>query len=133
MKKIFPAVTVVFLLSGCVASQKSAPANLSPVTPVAAAGAPKVNVAESQTKDYASRLMQCRAELDALQTYNVAQHQQFKAEFEKTAGHLKKYLEVKNGIGSDVNDLAMPKYQFAIRDVCFRIKTQLASSIVKAA
>ncbi|NWA63133.1 hypothetical protein HX773_19690 [Pantoea sp. B9002] len=133
MKSIVTAISAVLLLSGCVAAKKSTPAPEVKSVVTAPAQPLRVSAAESQTQDYASRIMQCRKELDALQTYNVAKHQQFKNEFDRTAGQLKKYLEVKNGISSDVNDLAMPKYQFAIRDVCFRVKSELATSIIKAA
>jgi hypothetical protein len=140
MKKMIPAVAAIFILSGCAGANK--PASTTPstdksatpsvVTPTPASQPVRVSTAEGQTQDYASRMMQCRKELDALQMYSATKHQQLSAEFNRTAGQLKKYLEVKNNIGMDVNDLAMPKYQFAIRDVCFRIKTQLATSIVTA-
>jgi hypothetical protein len=133
MKKMIPAVAAIFILSGCAGANK--PASTTPstdksatpsvVTPTPASQPVRVSTAEG-------RMMQCRKELDALQMYSATKHQQLSAEFNRTAGQLKKYLEVKNNIGMDVNDLAMPKYQFAIRDVCFRIKTQLATSIVTA-
>ncbi|NWA63447.1 hypothetical protein HX773_21310 [Pantoea sp. B9002] len=131
MKTIFSAVTVTLLLSGCVASNKPVANSVitSAITPQVTAA--QTNASANMVQDSASRLIQCRKELDAMQSYNPPKYQSYKSEFDKTASHLKKYLEVKGGIGNDINELAMPKYQFAIRDVCFRIKTDLATSIVK--
>jgi hypothetical protein len=127
MIKYSMGLLALVLLTGCVAKKAPTPV-AEPVTPGVAPQPAPVIVADSS-----SRTLQCRRELEALQGYNPAKYRQYNAEFERTAGNLKKYLEIKNGIGSEVNDLAMPKYQFAIRDICFRIKNELATSIIHKA
>jgi hypothetical protein len=79
------------------------------------------------------RIAQCHKELDALRTFNPQSYTKFKNEFDDVSRKTQKYLSVKANIGDDVNDLAMPHYQFAIRDLCFRIRTELTKSMVERA
>ena len=56
---------------------------------------------------------------------------QLPAEFQKIGAQTNKYLQIKDSIGADINDLVMPRYQFQIRELCFRIKTRLSQLIIR--
>lgn len=78
----------------------------------------------------AEYIQQCRKELDAIRLYNPASYNSYLAEFQKVGKETQKYLAVKNAIGSDINNLVMPHYQFQIRELCFRVKTRLAQLMI---
>ncbi|WP_312241090.1 hypothetical protein [Pantoea sp.] len=78
----------------------------------------------------AEYIQQCRKELDAIRLYNAASYNSYLAEFQKVGRETQKYLAVKNAIGSDINNLVMPHYQFQIRELCFRVKTRLAQLMI---
>jgi len=78
-----------------------------------------------------ARIQECRKELDAMQSYSKASYDAYLAEFQKVGAQTNKYLQIKGGISSDINDLAMPRYQFQIRELCFRIKTRLTQLIIR--
>lgn len=77
-----------------------------------------------------SSVQQCRKELDALRLYNSGLYQRYLNEFQQTGEETQKYLEVKDTLGADINSLAMPHYQFRIRELCFRVKTHLARLMI---
>lgn len=77
------------------------------------------------------RIQQCRKELDAMRTYSKVSYDKYQAEFVTVASKTSKYLQIKDTIGADVNDVAMPGYQFQIRELCFRIKNRLSQLIIR--
>ncbi len=144
MKKITGiAVASLLALTGCAKQQ---PVH-SLVTPPAAQqqtteqqGAPFVAsepapaaATSSFGEDRASNIQQCRKELDAMRLYSQASFDSYQAEFQKIGAQTNKYLQIKDSIGADINDLVMPRYQFQIRELCFRIKTRLSQLIIRQA
>ncbi len=87
--------------------------------------------AEPAADGNTARIQECRKELDAMQSYSKASYDAYLAEFQKVGAQTNKYLQIKGGISSDINDLAMPRYQFQIRELCFRIKTRLTQLIIR--
>ena len=83
--------------------------------------------------DRASSVQQCRKELDAMRLYSQSSYDSYQAEFQKIGAQTSKYLQIKDSIGADINDLVMPRYQFQIRELCFRIKTRLSQLIIRQA
>lgn len=81
----------------------------------------------------AEQVQQCRKELDAMRMYSDASYTAYAAEFQKIGAQTNKYLQIKDTLGADINDLVMPRYQFQIRELCFRIKTRLAQLIIRQA
>lgn len=128
MFKFALIIVSVTMLAGCQASS-STPANnkVSQYEMKTAAG---LTTPAAQPDKQSQRIGQCRNELDALRTFNLVSYDKYNAEFSRISEKTKKYLKIKNDIGEDVNDLAMPRYQFAIRDVCFRIRTDLAKAMI---
>ena len=95
--------------------------------------APAQPAAASFADDRASNIQQCRKELDAMRLYSQASYDSYQAEFQKIGAQTNKYLQIKDSIGADINDLVMPRYQFQIRELCFRIKTRLSQLIIRQA
>ncbi|WP_252193584.1 hypothetical protein [Pseudomonas sp. TAE6080] len=79
------------------------------------------------------RVQQCRRELDTIKLYNKASYDKYDAEFQVIASKLNKYIQVKDSISSDINDMVMPGYQFQIREFCFRVKVRLSQLVVRQA
>ena len=141
------AVASLLALAGCAKQQ---PVH-SLVTPPAADAQPMAEsaarpdgqpfVTEAPTQpaaapfadDRASNIQQCRKELDAMRLYSQASYDSYQAEFQKIGAQTNKYLQIKDSIGADINDLVMPRYQFQIRELCFRIKTRLSQLIIRQA
>lgn len=97
------------------------------------ASAPAQAESASFSDDRASNIQQCRKELDAMRLYSQASYESYQAEFQKIGAQTNKYLQIKDSIGTDINDLVMPRYQFQIRELCFRIKTRLSQLIIRQA
>lgn len=121
MKALSLIVLPVVLLSGCVAST-------STTDPLSSSK--KIDKA-AQVKTPADRVGECTRELEALKSFNPQAYTKYQAEFDKIRQETERYLGVKDKVSDDINYLAMPKYQFSLRNVCFRIKTDLSNSIIK--
>lgn len=76
------------------------------------------------------RIQECRKELDAMQVYGKNSYARYLAEFQTLSRKTDKYMQVKAGIGSDINDIVLPRTQFQIRELCFRIKNRLTQLII---
>jgi hypothetical protein len=141
------AVASLLVLSGCakqepvhslVTEQTAEPQPTAQQAPeqqsspfVASQSAPSSSA--SLGEDRASNIQQCRKELDAMRLYSQASYNSYQAEFQKIGAQTNKYLQIKDSIGADINDLVMPRYQFQIRELCFRIKTRLSQLIIRQA
>ncbi|RMT64877.1 hypothetical protein ALP29_201868 [Pseudomonas syringae pv. avii] len=157
MNRIFSiAIIVILPLSGCATKtpEKSsvtptpvvvqpAPRALAPTPPASppvrqaavSADAPAVSAAATQAESATTtdqlRVQQCRRELDTLKLYNKASYDKYEAEFQVIASKTNKYVQVKDSISPDINDMVMPGYQFQIREFCFRVKTRLSQLVVR--
>lgn len=118
-------LSVVFILAGC-SSQKDTVRAVQQGTNPAKITTPG-GTAENTS---AVRIRECKNELAALKEFNVRAYDKYQAEYDSISRETQKYIKVKSQLGEDINYLAMPKFQFAIRNVCFRIKNDLTSSIV---
>ncbi|WP_256673944.1 hypothetical protein [Pseudomonas fluorescens] len=106
-----------------------------PVRPAATASADTQTAAQSEpaTNSNQLRVQQCRRELDTMKLYNKASYDKYEAEFQVIASKTNKYMQVKDSISPDINDMVMPGYQFQIREFCFRVKTRLSQLVVRQA
>ena len=68
-----------------------------------------------------------------MKLYNKASYDKYESEFQVIASKLNKYMQVKDSIGADINDMVMPGYQFKMREFCFRVKTRLSQLIIRQA
>jgi uncharacterized lipoprotein YajG len=85
------------------------------------------------TDGLSGNMEQCRKELDAMRLYSKVSYANFNAELQKIDAQTHKYLQIKQSIGADINDLVMPRYQFQARELCFRIKNRLSQLIIRQA
>ncbi|KTC63768.1 hypothetical protein AO262_31975 [Pseudomonas fluorescens ABAC62] len=76
---------------------------------------------------------QCRKELDVLKVYSKASYNKYEAEYQIIASKTGKYMEIKDSISPDINEMVMPAYQFQIREFCFRVKNRLTELVVRQA
>ncbi|MCP2141801.1 MULTISPECIES: hypothetical protein [Pseudomonas] len=106
---------------------EAAPAN------AAAHASPESAQPESETDLNQNRAEQCRKELDVLKVYNKASYVKYEAEYQAIAAKTAKYMEIKDSLGSDLNYMVMPAYQFQIREFCFRVKTRLSELVLRQA
>lgn len=88
---------------------------------------------ESATNSNELRVQQCRKELDTIKLYNKASYDKYEAEFQVIASKTNKYMQIKDSISPDINDMVMPGYQFQIREFCFRVKARLSQLVVRQA
>jgi chromosome segregation ATPase len=127
-------ISAALLLAGCAPHKQSVNTGSQPVRPgPVAAAAPQfapaapVQSAESQS---ANRIQECKKELAALKAFNVRSYEKYQGEYDAISRETQKYIKYREELGDDINYLVMPKYQFAIRNVCFRIKSDLSTSIL---
>ena len=100
------------------------------VPPQASSAAAQPESAENSNE---VRVQQCRREMDTIKLYNKASYDKYEAEFQVIASKINKYMQVKDSISPDINDMVMPGYQFQIREFCFRVKTRLSQLVVRQA
>ncbi|MDY0834178.1 hypothetical protein [Pseudomonas sp. SED1] len=89
--------------------------------------------AESEAVSTRQRVEQCRKELDVLKVYNKASYDKYEAEYQIISNKTSKYMQIKDSISADINDMVMPGYQFQIREFCFRVKTRLSELVLRQA
>lgn len=124
----------LLLLTGCA---KQAP--VSAVTPAPSPVVASQSVAPIKEAQFESKNMQgkhieeCRKQLDAMQVYSKASYNKYQAELQKLSTTTNKYLQVKESIGADINDIVMPQKEFQTRELCFRIKSRLMQLMIKQA
>ena len=127
MIKLISIFTVLALLSGCTASTSTSRSIKS--LPVSAQSIAAATVSAQQENSRVTRISECHSELEALKTFNPSAFQKHQVEFNRISIQTQKYLNIKKGLGNDINDLAMPKYQYSVRDLCFRIRTDLGKAM----
>lgn len=108
-----------------------APANASsaasiPVSPVAAQSEPAAKPNELRAE-------QCLKELEVLKLYNKVSYDKYQAEYRVISQKTSQYMQAKDLISADINDMVLPGYQFKIREFCFRVKTRVSELIIRQA
>lgn len=116
MKKIL-IIGTTLLLTGCVAHKAESNRDVDP--------------SYSTIRNSSSgRIQECTQELTALKEFNPSAYEKYQSEYESISQNTKKYIGVKKSVSDDINYLVMPKYQFSIRNLCFKIRHDLSESIV---
>ncbi|MGR7053271.1 hypothetical protein ACU637_21475 [Klebsiella aerogenes] len=77
------------------------------------------------------KISQCTRELEALKSFNKVKYNNYKLELGKIKQTSASYLGVANGISEDIDDLVRPKLQYALTNLCYRIKNDLSESLIK--
>ncbi|MBF7997769.1 hypothetical protein [Rahnella laticis] len=80
-----------------------------------------------------SHLTQCNRDLDSLYTVNPAEYHTYLAEYDALMKSSAGFMAVKDDVSPEVADLARPRFQFALVNLCYRIKNALAQTLIKQA
>ncbi|MFP2240625.1 hypothetical protein ACLEX4_19160 [Pseudescherichia vulneris] len=80
-----------------------------------------------------SELVQCNRDLESLRTVDISQYRFYQAEYDSLMKHSAGFLTVKEDVSAEVAALARPRFQFALVDLCWRIKNALASTLIHQA
>ncbi|WP_455815706.1 hypothetical protein [Pseudomonas graminis] len=121
MTKFAPVFFAALLATGC----------SMPPKPASSHNPPPVVSAPQSLSSFDSRVVQCRKELQVMQAYNVTVFEQYNQRFLRVNGQLEKYLEIRDKVGSEIDDIATPKYQYNVRRVCEEIRSTLMQLIIK--
>lgn len=129
------AVLIVWAacLSGCAATSGQGAA-VSPAPASAPAGVhrePAVNAGKNQ--DASSHLTQCNRDLESLRTVSMTEYRRYTAEYDALMKSSAGFMTVKDDVSPEVAELARPKFQFALVNLCYRIKDALAQTLINQA
>lgn len=124
------AIGSMLVVAGC--------SSTPPATPLKAKSAiPPVTVSAQVPTELAtegeSKVSQCNKELQALKTINGAESARYQREMDHLVASGQQYMNVKAGISSDINDIMTPRYQFAVANLCWKIRNALSQSLLKQA
>ncbi|MGV3345238.1 hypothetical protein ACGVWS_05640 [Enterobacteriaceae bacterium LUAb1] len=79
------------------------------------------------------RVQQCRKELEAMRLYSQETYNEYLDAFQQVGATTNRYFQVKDALDNELIDLLTPRYQFQIRELCYRIKNRLSQLIIQAA
>lgn len=133
--RILLVLVVILMLSDCTSwndSQKTLASKSISLTKQKSTSLILVTDSLSQ-KDNANdgKISQCTRELTALKSLNNASYVRYQRQFEQLTRASVAYLDVAGGIDSDINDLVRPKYQYALSSLCWHIKNELSTALIK--
>ncbi|WP_217549253.1 hypothetical protein [Pantoea sp. GbtcB22] len=115
MKKYLFIATTLFL-TGCAAHKAESSHDAEPAY---------TSVVNSSSE----RIQECKQELAALKDFNPVAYEKYQGEYDSISKNTKKYIGIKKKVSDDVNYLVMPKYQYSIRNLCFKIRHDLSASV----
>lgn len=131
-------VLLVFSLSGC--SLLNTPEKSQPDKRDAKHAEAQVNnMYISQAKDItqgketASHLAQCKRDLESLRTVSQTEYRRYTAEYDALLKSSAGFMSVKDDVSPEVAALARPKFQFALVNLCYRIKDALVRTLINQA
>ncbi|MBK0469653.1 hypothetical protein [Klebsiella aerogenes] len=139
-KKINQLVIVlfIFLLSGCGLLNKTEKSPLDK-RDMRHSEAQVNNMYISQVKDITqgkeavSHLAQCNRDLESLRTVSQTEYRRYAAEYDALLKSSASFMTVKDDVSPEVAALARPKFQFALVNLCYRIKDALARTLINQA
>ena len=88
---------------------------------------------KTASKDNISHLTQCNRDLESLRTVSATQYQRYLSEYDHLMKSSADFMTVKDDVSPEVADLARPKFQFALVNLCYRIKDTLAQTLIHQA
>ncbi|HDT2108512.1 TPA: hypothetical protein RCG91_004278 [Enterobacter roggenkampii] len=65
-----------------------------------------------------------------MKSYSPARYKEYQQAFSQLSKSSAAYMAVSNDIGSDINDLVRPKYQFALANLSYRIRVDLSMALI---
>lgn len=135
----FNAALVVLLISGCSASDKTENTSMDtrngeysrqPYSSHPDSENIKTNV---NAKVATSHLSQCNRDLESLRTVDAGQYRRLQTQYDTLMKSSESFLTVKDDVSPEVAALARPRFQFALVNLCYRIKDALAQTLIRQA
>ncbi|MGM8398349.1 hypothetical protein [Enterobacter hormaechei] len=80
-----------------------------------------------------SHLTQCKRDLESLHRISPFDYDRYRNEYDALMRSSAGFMAVSGDISDEVNDLARPRFQFALVNLCYRIKNALAKSLISQA
>ena len=85
------------------------------------------------SNNHVSHLTQCNRDLESLRTVSLTEYRRYLAEYDGLMKSSADFMTVKDDVSPEVADLARPKFQFALVNLCYRIKDALAQTLINQA
>lgn len=83
--------------------------------------------------DAASHLTQCNRDLESLRTVSLTAYRRYQSEYDGLMKSSAGFMAVRDDVSPEVAELARPKFQFALVNLCYRIKDALAQTLINQA
>ncbi|WP_270655275.1 hypothetical protein [Enterobacter bugandensis] len=80
-----------------------------------------------------SHLTQCNRDLESLRTISITEYNNYMNEYDSLMKSSAGFLSIKDDVSPEVAELARPKFQFALANLCYRIKDSLAQTLIRQA
>ncbi|WPU21978.1 hypothetical protein RI049_18280 [Cedecea neteri] len=120
----------MLFLGGCSATSSSVRAVQGPVTH---SMSESTQVSETSAVESYSKVTICNRELQALKGINAAEYSRYHREMNHLVASGQRYMNVKDEISSDINDIMTPRYQFGMASLCWKIRNALSESLLSEA
>lgn len=80
-----------------------------------------------------SHLAQCNRDLESLHRISPSGYARYRDEYDALMRSSASFMAVSGDISDEVSDLARPRFQFALVNLCYRIKNALAQTLISQA
>lgn len=80
-----------------------------------------------------SHLTQCKRDLESLHRISPSEYTRYRDEYDALMRSSSGFMAVSGDISDEVSDLARPRFQFALVNLCYRIKNALAQTLISQA
>lgn len=80
-----------------------------------------------------SHLTQCNRDLESLRTVSLTAYRRYQSEYDGLMKSSAGFMAVRDDVSPEVAELARPKFQFALVNLCYRIKDALAQTLINQA
>ncbi|HAH0869136.1 TPA: hypothetical protein GFY00_22770 [Escherichia coli] len=133
---------VALMLTGCAQQNKN---NAKPAyqtkntvkqnitTNVANEDAVSVENSDATKQVSLSHITQCNRDLESMRTVDIKQYMHYQREYDELMKSSANFLTVKDDVSPEIASLARPRFQFALVNLCYRIKDALARTFIKQA
>lgn len=126
----FMLAVMTVTLPGCASLQSAPPARVMP-PPQTSAG---ISPAQEQPAPPAGTpVQQCRLQLEAIKQFDDEAFISLNREFSRAGAKTKRYMAIQSSMDSELNAIALPRYESLIRELCFRVKVRLSQLIIDQA
>lgn len=135
-KELIPALFAVSMvcLSGCALTKNQNESSKASLTD--APSVSKIDDVKTSSVSIAaasSHLTQCNRDLESLRTVSMTEYKRYQSEYDALIKSSTSFMTVKDDVSPEVAELARPKFQFALVNLCYRIKDALAQTLINQA